>query len=102
MKIQIDTESKVIKVEDKVNLKDLYKQLQKLFPNKEWEAYDLETNVTIYNWSNPVVIKEYPIGINPYIPVYPWWQQPTITCGDNNGTVGDISHKTMTYCVEVN
>lgn len=54
MKIQIDTAAKTIKVEGKVKLSALFDQLEKFFPEGEWEDYDIETNTTIV-WSNPIV-----------------------------------------------
>lgn len=56
MKLQIDFDKKIIKVEDNVNLGELVEKLQAMLP--EWKTWKLETNVTI-NWSNPVtIIKE--------------------------------------------
>jgi len=66
MKFQIDTESKVIKLTESVNLKIFIKTIKKLFPNNEWEDYTVETDVEVV-WNNPIVIDRY----NPY-PNYPW------------------------------
>lgn len=62
MKIQLNFDTKVIKVEDNVNLGELIEKLQAMLP--EWKTWKLETNVTI-NWTSPVVIKE---------KVWPWNQ----------------------------
>lgn len=67
MKIQIDTTSKLIKVESKVKFDELIDSLNKLFPNEEWKNYELETNCII-NWTYPVIV-------NPTTP-YPYWQRP--------------------------
>ena len=44
MKIQIDTEKKIIKLENSVKLNELFAALEQMFPNAEWEEYSLETN----------------------------------------------------------
>lgn len=77
MKIQIDTEQKTIVLEEAINLGDLAKKLNKLFPNKTWKEYKLEVK-TITQWSNPIVIKEYPY--------YPWHYYPWITY-NNTSTI---------------
>ena len=85
MKIQLDTENKVIRLEERVNVEKLLKLLEQLLP-REWMKYDLEIN-NITNWINPIVIKEierpyvYPCP-QPSIPNYPWY--PYV--GDNQGT----------------
>ena len=61
MKLFIDTESKVIKIEEIVNF-------------GEWKEYGIETN-TVIQWADPVVIQEWPYM--PAFPGYPyWWPQP--------------------------
>tara|TARA_X000001382_G_scaffold83970_1_gene59431 strand:- start:1335 stop:1595 length:261 start_codon:yes stop_codon:yes gene_type:complete len=79
MKIQIDTKEKVIRLEDKANARELFDFLAKIFPNGEWEDFDLEAIAVINNWSNPIIFRE-PEPI-PYTP-YP--HHPVITCSDNN------------------
>ena len=69
MKLQLDTKAKTIKVESNILIKDLIKTLKKLFPNKEYENFVLQTNVTIQHWSNPIIIQEE--ETSPY-PQYPW------------------------------
>jgi len=81
MYIQIETVSKTIKLAETVNFKDLLEVLDKLFPNKEWLEYKLETNTIINNWSNPTIIYR-----DRYWPTYPW-NQPTITWATSNGNV---------------
>lgn len=74
MKIQLDTTSKTIKLEENVKIYSFMNFLKKLLPNNEWKEFTLETNTTISYWSNPVIIKEYP---RPY--TSPW-----ITWTSNN------------------
>ena len=72
MKIQLDTSSKTIKLESDVNLNDFYNMLKKLLPNNEWKKFKLQTNVTINNWSNPIIIEKHQ-------PYYPWWYNNGVT-----------------------
>jgi hypothetical protein len=109
MKIQIDTTNKTIKIEEKVNLNELFEALNRLFPNNEWKEFSLETNMTI-NWSpNPIIVQPFNIPYNkPYIPQYPNypWYVPTTYCNDDsinkskfnvtNGIVDPTLNKTTT------
>ena len=78
MKIQIDTTTKTIKIEEAVKLGELFEKLQALFPDASWKDWNLEIAV-INNWINPV-----PVIIKEYIPApmpitLPWWTtQPYI------------------------
>lgn len=72
MKLQIDFENKKIKLLDEVQLGNLVKILQGLFPDK-WEEFKLEGVVEYVNWYNPVVIRE----IQPWIT--PWRDSPILT-----------------------
>jgi hypothetical protein len=82
MKIQIDTEKKVIKIEDTIKLTDLFDSLEKLFPKDEWKEYSLETG-TVINWSSPIVWRDY---------ITPGWRTRwypnyyEVTCGNTTGT----------------
>ena len=67
MKIQLDTQAKTIKLEDRVKLDEFVKLLNKLLPQGEWKEFTLEANTTINHWSNPVVIREYPRERYPWI-----------------------------------
>jgi len=82
MKIQLDTNFKIIKLDESVNLGELQELLEKILPNNEWKNYKLETNTIINNWSNPIIIDRYPY--NPY--PYPWWgiTQPYIVTNEVN------------------
>jgi len=80
MKLQLDTSAKTIKVDENVNLGDLVKHLDKLLPKDSpfghWKEYEIQTNVVINNWSNPIIIDRWQ-------PSYPnWITSPyTITSG---------------------
>jgi len=76
MKLQLDTVNKTIKLEEKVNLNDLFELLQKILPDI-WKEFTLEIN-SVINWTSPIVIKEYPIYPTTW-PNYPWYTQPHIT-----------------------
>ena len=72
MKIQIDTVEKTIKIEEKVNLGELFSYMEQLFPDLKWREFDLEVG-TIINWINPITFPVYP---QPFDPYYPW----IVTC----------------------
>ena len=94
MKLQIDTDNKVIKVEDKVNLGEFIKALDRLFPAKAWREFSLDTNVEI-KWSSPFVIPYR--DVYPTYPTYPWI---TYTTGDHP-TPYRIDYNSGTYCVDM-
>ncbi len=50
MKIQIDFDNKVIKLESNVNLKEFYDKIKLIL--EDWKEYSLHTNTTI-NWAYP-------------------------------------------------
>lgn len=97
MKLQINTTEKTIKVEEKVNLKELLDNVKKLFPNNEWKEYTLETN-TVINWtSNPIIIRDYTY------PHYPWTTQPYYYDGTISNEMFYVNGSdTTTYLVELN
>ena len=105
MKIQIDTEAKVIKIEEKVNLGELIEKLNLLLPEDLWKEYTLEPTI-INNWNSPIIIDypkivpniqpiTYPFTPNdyPYTPQPVWyqdkpfWSQQIITYGTSNVTI---------------
>jgi hypothetical protein len=101
MKIQLDTENKVIKVEEVVNLGELTETLERLLPNGEWKDFKLDTQTQI-NWTpNPIIIREQPY--QPYNPG-PWWEYPWITYGTNSinvsGEVTNYSLKSGVFNIE--
>jgi len=73
MKIRIDTDKKIISLDQSVNIEDLIKFLKKIFPKGEWKNYELEITTEI-NWNpEPIWIDPYihrPLGPNPNIPFY--------------------------------
>jgi hypothetical protein len=107
MKIQMDTITKVIKIEESVNLKELFDLLEQMLPNEMWKEFTLETNTTIINWSQPITYPIIPIPCpNPTIPSYPWY---TPTTGDpiyfnHPTTICDVSNNLNSgvYNIEVN
>ena len=73
MKLQIDTTNKTIKIENDIKLSVLIKNLKGMFPNGEWKNFTLETNTTIQQWTNPVVVdRPYPVYPSPR--QYPWYE----------------------------
>ena len=104
MRLQIDTTQKVIKIEEQVNFGELIEKVKKLLPG-EWKEYKLETN-SVIQWTNPVVIQEWPFM--PAFPSYPyWWTQPysgmtfaeTVNTDVINGIVTTNEIRTQ-YCIE--
>ena len=96
MKIQFDTEKKLIRIEEKVNLNELFERLNVYLPNDEWKEYELETNTVIDNWTLPIIIDRpvwpHPYPFNPNIPIpqQPFYNWPTITCSSENNHVYNI------------
>lgn len=101
MKIQIDTEKKTIKIESSILAKELFKGLDKLFPNKEWKEYTLETNTTIVGWTNPFYVN-YPF----HYPSYPWYQVATAGTSTTSNLCGTTTtttnHNGESTCVSIN
>lgn len=89
MKIQLDTEKKTIQIEEEVLLSKLINTLNALLPKQEWKKYTLKTNTVINNWSNPVIIKEYPTG--PYYRDY-WWTSPYYFNGTESTVLNNASN----------
>lgn len=59
MKITIDREQKLIKIEEKVNLNDFIKELDELLPNNKWKEYSLECTYTQNIWNPPFYERPY-------------------------------------------
>lgn len=70
MKLQLDTIAKTIKIEEKVNLGELFNKLEELLPDLKWREFELEMG-SITNWVNPWVIPVYPDRYYPSYPL-PW------------------------------
>lgn len=78
MKIQLDTESKTIKIESDVKLEKLITTLNKLLPHGEWKNFTLQTNTVIHQWNSPIIIKEFPNYL-------PWYRQSgEVLCNTNS------------------
>lgn len=97
MKIQLDTSQKTIKIENDVNLFELFNNLKKLLPDDEWKGFTLLTNTQITYWRDPIYIQ----------PIYKhYYEQPWYYCNSttaeykvNNNT--DYSLKAGTYNIEL-
>jgi len=79
MKIQIDTDKKIIQVIGDITLGELIKALKAML-GEDYKKYLLVNGQVSYPyqpWINPIVLPYYV----PYTPTNPW---PTITC--NTGT----------------
>lgn len=80
MVIQIDFENKIIRIENSINLGELYEKLNELFKDNQWKEFLLSAVAKI-EVVNPIT---YPLQpFTPY-PTYPWdqpyYQQPIIYC----------------------
>ena len=64
MKININTTDKVIRLEEQVNLGELFTFLEEILPDLKWREYSIEVNV-VNNWVNPIV------PFTPYTPITP-------------------------------
>ncbi len=103
MKIQIDTDNKIIRLESSINFGEFMTKINLLFPDDTWKEYKVETNTQIV-WSDPIFIKSRPI----YRDLYPeWWRQP-IYYGTTSGTETTYNNCTSnmmltsgTYNVEI-
>jgi len=72
MRIQLDYDTKVLKLESNINLGDFVKKIKTILP--DWKKWKLETNTVIQNWANPIYIETYS---------YPWWNQPFLGAPSN-------------------
>lgn len=98
MKIQLDLDNKRIKVEQEVNMGDFFNTIKKLLPDNLWKEFTFDPTV-INNWSNPIIIKEYPTWpiTSPSIPWHPNSPYPWITYGTTStpASAGDYSNQVM-------
>jgi hypothetical protein len=103
MKLQIDTTEKIIRIEERVNLGDLYSELEKLLPKGAWREFQLDTQTKI-DWTQPIIYPIYPTyptypdptPINPYQPpYYPWitW------CNGTTSNGSELQDFTLNYGV---
>jgi len=75
MKVELDFDNKIIKLETDVKLLEFVKKITEILP--DWQSWTLETNTTI-EWVGPT----YPNIRPPYVPPYigtPIWYG---TCAD--------------------
>lgn len=76
MKIQIDTNTKVIRLLESANFSRFVKFAKKLLA-EEYEQFTLECTTEHVYWNNPIYIPTVRYIPNP-------WAWPTITCGSGN------------------
>jgi hypothetical protein len=93
MKLQIDTQSKTITIEEAISFGELYDMLSAMFPKMGWRDYLLCPVEKIEIWKDPIVVPWNPAPwIVPYTPpVIPYqpstpWSFPIITCGTSQAT----------------
>lgn len=101
MKLVLDTTKKIIKIEESINLGELFETLERILPLNEWKGFILETNTQIV-WNTPIILKEF-IGTSPLYPypTYPWYNPvPQITY-TNDAIQGLPQLQIGTYCIEV-
>lgn len=97
MKIQLDTITKTLKLEESVNLGELAEMLEKFLPDGQWKSYKLETSI-IHNWGSPIIIEKHKHFPRPY---YPWWGT---TIGGDTVTYDSTTKprlKDGVYCLSV-
>lgn len=81
MKLQINSTEKIIRLEEQVNLGELFTFLEEILPDLKWREYSIEGNV-VYN-----VGGGQPIVINPITPTYPHYPY-----------TGEPNYPWITYC----
>ena len=85
MKLQLDTDNKIVRIEESINLGTFVETLKTLLPNGTWKSFTLEVN-NIINWGYPIIV-ERPTIYEPY-KVYPWitYIGDSTTLNYNSGT----------------
>lgn len=78
MKLQINSTEKIIRLEEQVNLGELFTFLEEILPDLKWREYSIEG--VIVDWSYPI--------INPITPPYPQYPWPN-----------PITNPWVTYCI---
>jgi len=95
MKFQIDTNRKVIKLEEDVKLQELINTLDLMFPDNLWKNYTLET--TSINFSGYHQQINLPYQNRPYYyESYPWFNPIVGGGGSGGGGSTIISNITAT------
>ena len=79
MKLQINSTHKIIKLEEQVNLGELFTFLEEILPDLKWREYSIEGSVIVYDYGqnpiivNPITSPTFPVNpIYPTAPNYPW------------------------------
>ena len=88
MKLQINSTEKIIRLEEQVNLGELFTFLEEILPDFKWREYSIEGNV-VYNVSNPIVVNP----VTPYAPIVPIY--PNVPYSP---TVPNPNYPWVTYC----
>lgn len=109
MKIQLDTITKTIKIEESILLGEFIDKIKLILPKKEWRQFTIVPEI-LSNWINPIIIP-WTIPAVPYYPytppVYPYY--PWITCETSKTTYADrqissgtsIDYKPGIYNIEI-
>ena len=86
MRININSTEKIIRLEEQVNLGELFTFLEEILPDLKWREYSIEGNV-VYNVSNPIVVNPNYLTppFSPYTPnpvTHPWVTYCTSSTGE--------------------
>lgn len=92
MKIQLDYDSNIIRLESGVNLKEFTLKMKSIIPEKEHDEWTLETNLNTIEWVNPIQVPLVPHNpTTPYTPYPNWWEnQPTYSLPVINGNLTGV------------
>ena|ERR1035437_10314346 len=93
MKIQLDTNNKTIRLEESINLDELFELLNKILSGNMWKEYSLETSNSS-DQQSPIIINEpyipQPINPNPIYPYQKFWYTNDPTTYDATGEMNNI------------
>ena len=73
--------------------------LDAMFPNKQWESFELNTNIVINNWNSPIIIDRYPTY--PMYPTYPWITYEGSTSNADLINDCEVNYNSGTYNIEI-
>ena len=93
MKIQLDYDNNVIRLENTTNLGEFFKKIKTLLP--DWKKWNLDTQTTI-EWANPITIPWYP---GPYYPNYPYYPQPWYDMCDGSVSI-NLTNQSASFTTE--
>ena len=74
MKVELNTQEKIIKLTEPTNLGELFTFLEEILPDLKWREYSIEGNVEYHRPNNPIIVNPTPSYI-PYTPnpiTNPW------------------------------